>query len=110
MILLVPATGGTDNGDIEEARQHARALPPEALYVKIRREPWSPVFVLSLSNGHTEEVDCGPESYEWFRQRGADMHVVEKALDYAYNFYNADLVITSPKSPLAPNERLKPKL
>lgn len=105
MILLVPAAP-----EKEEAQKQTPVTSPNALIVKIRREPFSPTFLLSLSNGNSEEVDCGPESYEWFKRRGADMKVVEKALDYAYNFYRAEVVINSPKSPVVSHERVKPRV
>jgi hypothetical protein len=104
VILLVPAAP-----EKEELKQPPVASP-NALIVQIRREPFSPTFVLTLSNGNSEEVDCGTESHEWFKRRGADMKVVEKALDYAYNFYRAEVVINSPKSPVVSHERVKPRV
>ena len=42
-------------------------------------------FNLALENGQTEELE--PEdTREWFRLHGANMEVVEKALDYVWNF------------------------
>jgi len=104
VILLVPAVP-----DKEPVKQTPVASP-NALLVQIRREPFSPTFVLTSSNGNSEEVDCGSESHEWFKRHGADMKVAEKALDYAYNFYRAEVVINSPKSPVVSHERVKPRV
>jgi hypothetical protein len=102
MILLVPAVLPVEPAPV--------AKTSNALCVKIRREPWSPTFVLTLSDGSSEELDCGTEAVEWFKKRGADMKVVEKALDYAYNFYRAEIYINSPKSPIDSSQRVRPRV
>jgi hypothetical protein len=38
------------------------------------------------------------------------MKVVERALDYAWNFYQAEVVINRPKSPVLGHERVKPRI
>ena len=61
------------------------AAPAEPYTVKISREIPIPYFILTLPNGHTEEME--PEDTRtFFRVRGANMDVVERALDYVWNF------------------------
>jgi hypothetical protein len=78
------------------------------MLVKIYREPWIPFFELTLENGHSFEFDA-EEALEWFKERGADMEKVEKAMDYAQNFYHANIEINNPKAP-KPSSPLDPKV
>lgn len=65
-----------------------------ALLVEIHREPFAE-FVTLIYEGSSEELE--PEAArEWFQKRGADMDKLEKALDHAWNFYRADVVIKNP--------------
>ena len=80
--------------------------PPEKpLTIQLRREPGLEWFVLNVSDGSSEELDPD-DTRSWFKQRGANMDAVEKALDYCWNFYNATIVIKSPKTP--PRSVLEP--
>jgi|688.fasta_scaffold108565_3 hypothetical protein len=79
--------------------------PPTPLTIDLRREPGLEWFVLTISDGSSEELD--PEDTRtWFKQRGANMDAVEKALDYCWNFYKATIVIKNPKTP--PRSILEP--
>jgi hypothetical protein len=102
MILLVPK--------VEDSRGDT-TTPVDTgngLLVKVRREPFSSTYLLTLSDGTSEEIDA-VDALEWFKRRGADMRVVEKALDYAWNFYQADILISNPKS-MVLDQRVKPRL
>jgi len=78
------------------------------LTVNITREAWSDYFCLELDNGHSEELE--PEdARSWFRVRGADMEVVDKALDHCWNFYRSNVEISNPRSPVS-TSKLNPKL
>ena len=68
------------------------------LQIRILRPPFVEYFTLELANGQTEELEP-EECRAWFKARGANMDVVEKALDQAWNFYRALLVIHNPKMP-----------
>lgn len=60
--------------------------------VQIRREPFSDFFLLTLSNGHSEELEV-EDTREWFRKHGADMDRIEVALDHAWNFGSSAVVV-----------------
>jgi hypothetical protein len=79
------------------------------LHVIILREPFGEFFTLVLDNRHTEELE--PEDCrQWFKDRGADMQKVEKALDQTWNFYRAEVNIRNPKEPPMPQIPYAPKL
>lgn len=82
---------------------------PQGLHVEIEREPFMEWFTFKLSNGHTEDLEPD-EARTWFRDRGANMEAVEKALDYAWNFYHAEVYIANPKEPTFSNPRLRPSI
>lgn len=52
--------------------------------VKLSREIPMQWFDVTLPNGDSEEMEA-EELREWFRLRGADELVVEKAMDYVWN-------------------------
>ncbi len=79
------------------------------LHVVITREPFIEYFVITLDNGHTEELEP-EECRAWFKERGANMDIVEKALDHCWNFYRSEVNIRNPKEPPAPNIPHAPKL
>jgi len=89
---------------------HSTVIEP--LVVTISREIPLPWFELKLANNMSEEL--GPdEAREFFRVRGADMDVVEKALDYVWNFGTykpVQVIIRSPKKPPTLDPRVAPKL
>jgi hypothetical protein len=59
---------------------------------------WAEFFTLTLPNGYTEEIDT-EDIRNWFKIRGANMDVIEKVLDHAWNFQNAQVEIENPKEP-----------
>ena len=73
-------------------------IPDNALHIIIEREMWSEYFVLTLSSGHTEELDV-EATREWFRVRGANMDAMEKVLDHCWNFGRSEALIINPKEP-----------
>jgi len=70
----------------------------ESLHVLITREPFIDFFVVTLDNGHTEELEP-EECRAWFKERGANMDKIEKALDHVWNFYRVEVNINNPKEP-----------
>lgn len=66
--------------------------------VQVYREAYSDFYVLTLPNGHTEELEI-EEVRQWFKEHGADMDVVEKGLDYVYNFRHAEIEIRNFRVP-----------
>ena len=80
-----------------------------ALHVLITREMFGTFFTLTLDNEHTEELDAD-ETREWFRTHGADMDVIDKALDQAWNFMRADVEIQNPKEPSTPKVPYAPDI
>ena len=68
------------------------------LTVHVTREYGLEWFELKLDDGTSEELDPD-ETRAWFKARGANMDVVEKALDYVWNFGRSTIVIRSPIAP-----------
>lgn len=66
--------------------------------MKLSRSYGCEWFILNVSDGSSEELDPD-DARDWFKQRGANVDVVEKALDYCWNFYQATVVIRNPKKP-----------
>lgn len=60
--------------------------------VLVTREPFSEFYVIQLENGQTEELEI-EDVRQWFREHGANMEVVEKALDHCWNFYRVEIRI-----------------
>ena len=58
----------------------------------VTREPFSDTFELHLPNGHSESFDTD-ETIAWFVKRGADVHKLEKTLDYIWNFYSGEILV-----------------
>lgn len=91
----------------------AIAVPPpavlEPIHVVLTREPWIEYFTITLDNGHSEELEV-EDCRTWFKERGANMDTVEKALDHCWNFYRSEIMISTPKEPPAPKLAHAPKL
>jgi hypothetical protein len=84
-------------------------LPVPKLHVLVTREMFIEFFTLTLDNGYTEEME--PDAVRtWFKERGANMDVVEKCLDHAWNFMRAEINISNPKEPSVPVIAHAPKL
>lgn len=71
---------------------------PTPLRVHVTREAFSDFYQLHLEDGQVEELEID-ELEKWFDARGADMLAVSKALDYVWNFRQADITIRNPKKP-----------
>ena len=78
-----------------------------AVHVLITREPFSDFFVITLDNGQSEELEV-EDCKKWFKDRGANMDAVDKAMDHCWNFYRSEVNINNfkelsiPKLPHAP--------
>lgn len=83
--------------------------PSAALHVVITREPYLEWFTIKLPNGYTEELDPD-ETRKWFKKRGANMEVLEKALDRCWNFYSAEVWIQNPQTPPVANPEVEPDI
>ena len=68
------------------------------MLLKLSREPWSPVYTVTMPNGHTEEIPC-EELVDWLTRRGAVGEGVEKAADTCWNFQQAQINIANWKEP-----------
>lgn len=84
-------------------------IDPPGLHVLVTREPWSDFFVLTLDNGHSEELEV-EDTRLWFKQRGANMDSVERALDQVWNFQRCEMIIDNPKDPSLPPLPYAPRL
>jgi len=86
-------------------------LPPpvEAIHVVVTREPWMEYFHITLDNGHSEELEV-EDTRQWFKDRGANMDMVERALDHCWNFYRSEIMVRNPKEPPTPKLAHAPKL
>ena len=98
------------SANIPPLNEERKPLAPGALHVTVKREPFGTTFEILLDNGHSEELECGDETREWFKIRGANMDAVERALDYCMNFYYVELFINNPKDPLIKNPKVKPRV
>ena len=68
-----------------------------------------PFFALETPDGSTEESE--PDTTrEWFRIRGADMFILEEALDDCWNFGSSEFTITNFRSVPVKDPRMAPKL
>lgn len=79
------------------------------LHVVVTRVMFDDFFVLLLDNGHTEELEV-EDAKQWFKDRGADMDVVDKALDHCWNFLRAEVNINNPREPTLPKMIHAPKI
>jgi hypothetical protein len=68
--------------------------PTRPLLVEIHREPFEDFFTLKFE-GNSEDLEADAVR-EWFKKRGANMDVIELALDRAWNFYRADVTVKNP--------------
>ncbi len=91
-------------------------VPLKSLIFVVTRVPFSDFFMIHLvdpytgrPNGQTEELDVD-ETHEWFRQHGADMNLLEKALDHVWNFYKGAFEITGYKEPPVKNAAIRPRI
>lgn len=90
--------------------------PLKSLTFLVTREPFSDYFMIHLvdpftgrPNGQTEELDVD-ETYDWFRTRGADMILLEKALDHVWNFQKGAFEISNYREPPVKNAAIRPKI
>lgn len=72
------------------------AVPP--LHVVVTREYGMEYLTLWLDDGTSEEFEV-EECKQWFKDRGANMDKIDKALDHCWNFYRVELNIHNPKEP-----------
>ena len=80
-----------------------------AARVLVTREPFSDFYSLSVDNGQSEELEI-EDVREWFLQHGANMDVVQKALDHVWNFYSVEIVIGNFCIPKKADHAYAPKL
>jgi hypothetical protein len=92
------------------------AVPLKSLTFLVTREAFSDFFVIHLVdpftgriNGQTEELDVD-ETLAWFKARGADMVLLDKALDHVYNFYKGAFEISNYKEPPIKNAAIRPRI
>lgn len=70
------------------------------LVVEITHEPFLPWFTVAYDNGKTEELEH-EECLAWFKARGAkNMDAVNDAINQAFNFHRATVVIGNPVTPV----------
>lgn len=85
----------------------------QSLTIFVTREPFVDFFILHIPKPdgtmHTEELDVD-DTVQWFRERGADMALVEKALDHVWNFYKGAIEIENFKEPPVKEPALQPKI
>jgi hypothetical protein len=79
------------------------------IHVVVTREPFIDFYTLALDDGTTEELEI-EDCRQWFRERGANMDKVDKALDHCWNFHRAEMVIVNPKEPPRPKLAHSPKI
>ena len=92
---------------LDEASTQASVDTSKPLKVFLEREAWTDWFVLKTANGLSEQLEP-EETRDWFKERGANMDAVEKALDYCWNFYKAEVVINNPRDPMINAARVTP--
>lgn len=81
--------------------------------VRLTREPFSPfIVIINEADQSSEELEV-EEARQWFKDRGANMDVVDKAMDHVWNFYGRRpirVTISRPKAPVISNPRIDPKV
>lgn len=77
--------------------------------ILVTREPFSDYYVLTLENGQTEELEV-EEAKTWFREHGARMDAVDKAMDHCWNFYSVQITIADFRIPKSQTHAHAPKL
>lgn len=66
--------------------------------IDVSREPFSEYVVIKTDTGSSEELEP-EEARTWFLEHGADMDVVDKMLDYVWNFGSAKISIANYRIP-----------
>lgn len=84
-------------------------IEEQPLSVRVRREMFSDTYEIHLPDGQMEEFEI-EDVKKWFDERGADMYAVDKALDYVWNFREANITIKFPKRIISPIDKFLPKL
>ena len=79
------------------------------LHVVVTREPFMDFYNLTLDDGTTEELEL-EECKQWFKERGANMDKLDKALDQCWNFHLAEVNIRNPKQPRRPKLPYSPNI
>jgi len=88
----------------------AEVVPP--LLVKITREGGLDWFTLTFPDGSSEDVDA-EEAVEWFRlhHKGRmDYTLIERSIDDAWNFGEANVLIIEPRFPKPEVSRITPNI
>ena len=80
----------------------------KSVVVVLRREPYADHVELKMDNGFSELLTA-EDARAWFSKRGANMNAVEKALDYVWNFYNAEVVISN-YTPVVEKHFVRPQI
>ena len=86
----------------------AKEVAGKSVVVHLRREPYAEHVEITMSSG-VSELLTAEQAREWFKRRGANDLVVEKALDYVWNFYDADVVISNYK-PIIEKHFVRPQI
>lgn len=81
----------------------------EPIMIRVTRQPFGDYFTIILPNGHTEELEPDP-AREWFKERGANMDVIEKVLDHVWNFYRAEVTVENYAEPVMKKSKYSPDL
>jgi hypothetical protein len=84
----------------------------QPLLVRIVRESGLDWFTLYLPDNSSEDVDA-EEAVEWFRlhhQGRMDYTLIERAIDDAWNFGEANVLIEKPRFPKPEYSRTSPKI
>jgi hypothetical protein len=84
----------------------------------VTREPFTDFFIVHLVDPRTgkhydphqtQELSL-EDTQEWFKARGADMILLEKALDHVWNFYKGAFEISNYKEPRIANPSITPRI
>ena len=101
---------------LSDKRPRRMSNQPLKLTFKVTREPWTDFFKIYLvdlntgiPNGQSEELDVD-ETFEWFKARGSDIPLLERALDHIWNFYKGTVTIKVYKEPPIRNPQVEPKV
>ena len=70
----------------------------EPLELKLSREPFMPWITITLPDNSSYEFEI-EEARAWLVAHGVPDIVVDKQLDYIWNFSKLDIVIANPKWP-----------
>lgn len=81
----------------------------ESKVVVITRERFMDYFTVTMPDNQSEDLEA-TEALKWFQERNANVHTIEKALDYAWEHGEAVVEVSFWREPEINPSRVKPQI